>query len=409
MAKRSMKIKRYHSVGGTRKNPRVLRRVVVILLIAAAIFAVGWFGASHSIDRITDFWYTHISVSRPEEDGSQPEDSSLPEDGTADAPDDSETAEPEPTPPAAAPLTDENGVWGEVALSAMNSEETLRAALSALKQAGVDHAVVALKDERGYIYFDSAVEMAAEAVRAQVDPALFVRLCGEYGLAPCARLEAFRDPLTPYAYREAAVHFQQEGVLWLDTSAELGGKPWFNPYSEQARGYILALAQELAAAGMTDIVFSGVQFPSGYSLEFCYYGENAAQLSRTDCLRECVAMLQTAMAEQEVNAWFEWPAAETLAALTAQESSLVYGDGPAALGAQRLLLAPQAVRNAEGLLILPEAEAAQLAQLAEAAAASGTQRLALDVCALAADPALCQRWETAAQAAGFTHLIRTIS
>jgi hypothetical protein len=134
-------------------------------------------------------------------------------------------------------------------------------------------------------------------VRSGADIGLFVRLCGEYGLAPCARLTAFQDPLTPYAYREAAVYYEREGILWLDTSVELGGKPWFNPYSEQARGYVLALAQELAAAGMTDIVFAGVQFPSGYALEFCYYGENAAQLSRTDCLRECVALLQTAMEE----------------------------------------------------------------------------------------------------------------
>ncbi len=406
MAKRSMKIKRYHSVGGVRRGPRVLRRVLVVLLIAAVIFAIGWFGAARCIDFITDFWYTHISVNRPAEDDPLPEDAAVPEDSSSEPLSGEASGQEEPAP---MPVTDAAGVWGEVALSAMNSEDTLRAALSALKQAGADHAVVTLKDERGYVYYDSAVEMAAEAVRAQTDLSLFVTLCGEYDLAPCARLEAFRDSLTPYAYRDAAVHFERQGVLWLDTSAELGGKPWFNPYSEQARGYILALAQELAAAGMTDIVFSGVQFPSGYALEFCYYGENAAQLSRTDCLRECVALLQTAMTEQEVNAWFEWPAAEAMEALNAAEGTLVYGNGPAVLGAQRMLLTPRAVRNAEGGLMLPGVDAAALTLLAETAVAAGTQRLALDVSGLAADPGLCQQWETAAQAAGFTHFARSMS
>lgn len=290
-----------------------------------------------------------------------------------------------------------------MALSALNSEDALRTALSALKASGVDHAVVTLKDERGYVYYDSAVEMAAEAVRAGADLALFVRLCGEYGLAPCARLVAFLDPLTPYAYREAAVHYEREGVLWLDTSADLGGKPWFNPYSEQARGYILALAQELAAAGMTDVVFSGVQFPTGYALEFCYYGENAAQLSRTDCLRECVAMLQTAMNEQGVTAWFEWPATAALAPADVPAQPLVWGDGPAALGAQCVLLKAEAVRGTDGLLQLPAADAPALQAFAEAAAAAGTQRFALNTTALAADPAVAEAWAAAARQAGFTH------
>ncbi len=401
MANRQVKIKRYRTVGAAgRGGSRTAVRVLAVVLIAAVIFAVGWFGAKPTIDAITNFWYTHISVSR-QEASSVPE--SLPDSLPDSDPEDLQSrpeAEPEPAPE---PVSDASGTWGEVALSALNSEDSLRAALSALQQAGADHAVVTLKDERGYIYYASGVEMAAEAVRAQADLALFVRLCGEYGLAPCARLEAFLDPLTPYAYRDAAVHYERQGVLWLDTSAELGGKPWFNPYSQQARGYVLALAQELAAAGMTDIVFAGVQFPTGYALEFCYYGENAAQLSRTDCLRECVAMLQTTLAGQGVNSWFEWPAEAALGAVGEAAQPLVYGDGPAALGAQRVLLRPEAVRGADGVVQLPEADSAALAAFVAAAQAAGTGSFALDTGALAAAPDIAAAWVEAAQAAGFTH------
>ncbi len=393
MAYKPMKIKRYRSVGASgRSRARIAVHILLVVLLAAVIFAVGWFGAEPCIDAITDFWYTHISVSR-QEDSSAPE--SVPESSVSES-----DAQPEPQPePEPAPVTDAAGVWGEVALSALSSEDALYTALTALKTAGADHAVITLKDERGYVYYNSAVEMAAEAVRAGADLELFVRLCGEVGLAPCARLTAFLDPLTPYAYREAAVYYERDGILWLDTSAELGGKPWFNPYSEQARGYVLALAQELAAAGMTDIVFAGVQFPTGYALEFCYYGENQTQLSRTDCLRECVALLQSTMDGQGVNSWFEWPAEAAL--VPAQP--MVWGDGPAALGAQRVLLKADAVRGADGLRQLPAADADALAAFAAAAAEAGTQRFALNTVALAADPAVAQDWQDAAGRAGFTH------
>ena len=397
MAYKPMKIKRYRTVGASgRSGARTVVRVLLVLLLAAAVFAVGWFGAEPCINAITEFWYNNISVSRLEAPDVQEPDSAAAE--SASQTESEPEPEPEPTP-----VTDASGVWDEVALSALNSEDALRSALSALKAAGADRAVVTLKDERGYVYYDSAVEMASEAVRSGADIGLFVRLCGEYGLAPCARLTAFQDPLTPYAYREAAVYYEREGILWLDTSVELGGKPWFNPYSEQARGYVLALAQELAAAGMTDIVFAGVQFPSGYALEFCYYGENAAQLSRTDCLRECVALLQTAMEEQGVAAWFEWPAAAALAPADAPAQPLVWGDGPAALGARRVLLKAEAVRGADGLLQLPAADAAVLGTFTADAAAAGTQRFALNLAPLAADPAAVQSWQEAAAQAGFTH------
>ena len=403
MAKKAMKIKRYRSVSGAgKKHGSAAVRLLVLLLLAGVIFAIGWFGASHCIDAITEFWYTHISVSRPAQDAEQEQ----PADDSAATGETESVPEVQPEPPAETePVTDDAGTWGEVALSALNTEDALRTALSVLSQSGADHAVLTLKDDRGYVYYDSGVEMAAEAVRAQADIALFVRLCEEYGLAPCARLEVFCDPLTAYARRDAAVHFEREGVLWLDTSAELGGKPWLNPYSADARGYAAALAQELAAAGMTDILFSGVQFPSGYALEFCYYGESAAQLSRTDCLRECVAMLHSAAEQAGANAWFIWPAD---AALFGADVSMVYGDGPAALGAQRILLETKPVRNAEGILQLPEADAAALNTFAAAAGEKGTQRFALDLSALAADPAMENSWLQAAQAAGFTHFWKTL-
>ena len=61
------------------------------------------------------------------------------------------------------------------------------------------------------------------------------------------------------------------------------------------------------------------------------------------------------------------------------------------------------MRGADGLLQLPAADAAVLGTFTADAAAAGTQRFALNLAPLAADPAAVQSWQEAAAQAGFTH------
>ncbi len=399
MARRPVKIKRYYNMGDRyRRRIPAGARVLLILLAAAAIFGIGWFVAPHCIDFVTEIWYENFSVNRP--DSSSSSDSTDVSDSQSEsAPESqSQSESQQPVQPAAQP--DEQGTWGTVALSAFGSEETLREALSQLAQAGVTHAQVTLKDERGYLYYDSAVELAvnAGAVRANADIELFAQLCAEYGLQSAARVCVFRDPLAAYARRTMAVQFRQAGVLWLDTSQELGGKPWLDPYSLDARQYILDITAELHDAGITDVVFAGVQFPSGYALEVCHYSEDPAVISRTECLRECVALLQGTLEERGQRAWFLWPAS-----VLGGVDELVYGSGPAAYGALRVLLDTEIRVNAEGVPLLPECDEAALAAFVQAAAAAGTQRFGLGLQALASDAALAEAWQQTAEAAGFTH------
>lgn len=399
MAPRPIKIKRYRNMGDRRHRRPVFGRVLLFLLLGGMIFALGWFGASRCIDAVTGFWYQHFSVHRPDDSAadSQPEDSSLPQESQGDSASAFEEEPPAPPPVVAA---DAAGCWGELPLSALESEETLRAALDALVARGCNFACLTLKDERGYIYYDSQVELAvsAGAVRATVDVGQFVRLCKTYELHPAVRLQGFCDPLAARADRTAAVQFQRDGVLWLDSSLELGGKPWLNPYSLTARNYLLEISGELAAMGVEDIVFAGIQFPQGYSLEYCYYGEGSDAITRTQCLQECVTLLQSTLEDKDVRCWFEWP---TDAALGLADP-LVYGDGPAAYSALRIFLVPSVSYTAEGLTVLPEPDAAALNSFFEAATAAGAQRFGLSLSTLVGDVALANRWQDITD---FTHIL----
>lgn len=398
MAQRPVKIKRYRNMGTRRRRKPVWGRVVTALLVCAAIFAVGWFGASRYLDSLSDLWHRHFSDSQSQQPTPPPA-----QDGQPQAPDADSDPAPAPPPPAE-PDPDATGSWGEIPLSALDGgQQTLRDALQALSQAGADHVLLTLKDERGYIYYDSKVELAvtAGAVRGTADIPAFVQLCGEYGLVPCVRLQAFCDPVAAYADRDAAVFYQRQGVLWLDTAQDLGGKPWLNPYSLTARQYLVDLSKELVGLGVRDILFSGVHFPRGYALQACYYGDENQQVTRTECLVECVSLLQSTLEEAGARAWFEWPAA----AAFGQEDPLIYGDGPAAYHALRVFLTPAATRTPEGELLLPDCDATALRAFADAAAEGGTQRLGLALGALAADAALQDDWRSQAQKLDFTHFI----
>lgn len=395
MANKKTKIKRYRTMGAAPKTPgKTVVKVLLILLACGCIFAVGWFGASRCIDGVTGFWYKYISVNR-EEASSEP----MSEASSENRVEDSASQQPEESVQPQA--TDAAGNWAEVSLSALSSEETLRTALQNLVNAGADHAVVTLKDERGYVYYNSAVELAAtaSAVRSGADVSLFARLCAEYGLTPCARLVAFQDPLASYGNRSLAVQYQQDGILWLDSSVELGGKPWLNPYSAGARQYVLDLAAEVAAQGVTDIVFAGVQFPQGYSLNFCSYGADTAAVTKEDCLRECVALFQSTLDEQGVRTWFEWP-------VTALEDGQaeIYTT-PAQLGATRVLLTVNKTYTGEDSSVVPESDAALLKDFAAKAQENGTQRFGLNLTQAASDAQISQQWHEQAQAAGFTHFM----
>lgn len=398
MANRPVKIKRYRSVGASGGSRRPLgARLALFVLCAAALFGVGWLVASGSIDSVTDFWYKHFSVHGHADSVS--ESVSAVSDTSAEAASSDTAAESDSQP---ADTGENSGTWGDVALSALSSEDTLRTALSQLAEAGVDHAVVTLKDERGYVYYNSAVELAVKtgAVRSQADVAMFVRVCGEYGIVPCARLVAFRDPLAAGGDRSIAVHYQTQDILWLDSSLELGGQPWLNPYADGARQYVLGLAKEVAGLGIRDVVLAGVQFPQGNGLDLCGYGADTAAVPKTDALRECVALFDTELAKQDVSVWFEWP--ETAA--VGEGLPAVYGDGGlAALGAGRILLTLSAVPGADGAQTLPQPDAAALKTFADAAQKNGTQQLGLSLSAVSADAALSGAWRAAAHGAGFTH------
>lgn len=333
----------------------LLKKVLGGVLLAAALFAVGFWAAPSVLDWGTHTWYTSIRGRDLDAASSQ----------AADEPDsaaDSVSAEqpaPTATPTPAQEVTD--GSWAVLSLSALSSPEGIRQTAADLKAQGVAYALVPLKDASGYIYYQSTVASAASGIAATtVDAGLVAEALTAQGIVPVAYLCAFRDPVSVYADRSMAIHYAGSDYLWLDASADAGGKPWMNPYSDTALQFIGDLIGEVADLGYRQVVLSAVQFPA-YVSEKQDFGDTAG-LDRAGILRQDAAALAQRF-EGRVVLWYEVPYASCVTPSTTLGSVT-----PDALGMENLMiLAPasdpetDAASSAGGTPTLEDAARAMLA------------------------------------------------
>ena len=78
--------------------------------------------------------------------------------------------------------------------------------------------------------------------------------------------------------RTTAVKYQGTDMNWFDNDPNAGGEPWANPASVTMQNYIYDVVKELGAMGVKDFIISGVQLPTGYSLEYRDFGVTNDQL-----------------------------------------------------------------------------------------------------------------------------------
>ena len=95
------------------------------------------------------------------------------------------------------------------------------------------------------------------AVRDYYDLAQATRVAHEHGIWVVARIVSFKDPIVAKADHAIAIH-EVNGSTWHDTN----GVPWLNEYSPGAYAYLISLAKAAARAGVDEIQFDYVRFPS---------------------------------------------------------------------------------------------------------------------------------------------------
>lgn len=336
--RRGRRLKRYHRSYYSGRGRA--KRVGGLVLLVALVFGVGWFAGPHLLDLGTGFWYGVVkgrdtSDSRPADSTAAAQSGQTAQSGAASQPQPTATPEPTALPEVLQPTAQiVEGPWVTVNLSALGSPEAVRTAAESAAAGGAQYALITLKDTSGHLYYASQVAAAQRSIAAStVDAAAVAAAFKAAGVTPVASLAAFRDPIAAYTDRAMGIHYANSDYMWLDNTAAAGGKPWLNPYSPLAVGFVGDLVAEVHGLGYDHVVLTRVQFPWQVSTKQDY-GETGG-LDRAGALAAAITAWDERFAG-EVTLWYEYEYGECAAA------SQSLGALPAQLGAANLLMRVEA-------------------------------------------------------------------
>lgn len=168
---------------------------------------------------------------------------------------------------------------------------------------GINSVVVDLKRADGTIVYPTSVAAAKEINAAQGAKDNFSEILSalrEGGVKVIGVINCFNDPLMASEKSEMAVHYNNTDMLWLDNSREKGGKPWLNPYSQDACNYLIEIIKETVTLPVDRIILSGVQFPSGYSLDLATYEGEETGESRNQTLVSFIEQAESTAGEGKI-------------------------------------------------------------------------------------------------------------
>ena len=148
-----------------------------------------------------------------------------------------------------------------IAASVLADPAEFAALLDVAGDTVVNALVIDVKDEDGWVYYDSGVTLAREvgAVRAWFDIDNVVKEMDDRDLYKIARIVVFEDPVAARALPDMAVIDGDTGVAYVSR-----GQYFLDPFDPVARKYALDLAAEVCSAGFDEIQFDYVRFPAGW-------------------------------------------------------------------------------------------------------------------------------------------------
>jgi len=154
-------------------------------------------------------------------------------------------------------------------------------ALQLLDRTELNGIVIDLKDYTGNVVFrsgDPAVARMGSEVN-RLDLAALVRTFHERGVYVVVRIAAFQDHHLATARPDLAVR-DSAGRIWHDRQ----GLGWVDPASPEVWAYLVAVAKAAAAAGVDELNFDYVRFPSDGDLDglrYPVFDETAGSRRRT--------------------------------------------------------------------------------------------------------------------------------
>lgn len=192
---------------------------------------------------------------------------------------------------------------------------TLRARVDGLidlaGEGAINAVVIDLKDAQGRVGFDTRVsEAIAYRARNPIirDLRSLVRRLQAAGLYVIGRIVVFTDPELARARPELAVHSKSKlarngtrlsaATLWVD-SRELA---WADPGAKEVWDYNIAIARDASSAGVDEVNFDYIRFPSEGNLGDMYFPVSKGRLTRREVIRGFFGYLRRQLQDVRLSA-----------------------------------------------------------------------------------------------------------
>lgn len=287
------KIKRYsHSYRARRRRQQNVLRVLLFLLILAALALVGY-SIAMSLERLSNpsseessgISSSEISSETSSEVSSEPE-SSEP----------SSEAEPEP-------VEDKDIRAIAMPLETMLSDTGRAAFLQGIDTDLYNTVVLPLKDQNGRVWYQTGISHAAACgalTENAVDAAALLAEIEACQLDAAAMIWSLQDDYASHAIYGTSYMFQNDpNVTWLDNSADMGGKSWLNPYLPAAQEYLTLMTAELSEIGFEEIFVFGHQYPTTANQWGMGMGSQNG-VSQADALENLIALMQESAGDSRI-------------------------------------------------------------------------------------------------------------
>ena len=177
------------------------------------------------------------------------------------------------------------GTYHAYALSEddMVSIDAIKEAVKAIPDPqDIDFIEVPLKLAGGKVLYATQAREAAftGALQSSLKAEEIAEAITDAGFRPAAHISTFRDHIVPATLPETGYSFEDGSSQWLDNKPEKDGKPWLDPFSDQAVGYVSFLSGEAAGAGFERVICSDFVFPSFFDSDYDLLGDRYKEEER---------------------------------------------------------------------------------------------------------------------------------
>ncbi len=185
------------------------------------------------------------------------------------------------------------------------SGEKLRKQLDFLDENGLNTVTVDMKDDWGWLTYDSDLKQVkdANALNPRFDLDELIQACHARGIYVVGRVVVFKDKrMFNYEGNRFAIWDVKRNAPWgnrIPVKDEESGETsyeqrefWVDPFSEEVWSYNTAIAAELELRGVDEVQFDYIRFPSDGDLSTARYRNRRDGMSRIEALESFLAMVR---------------------------------------------------------------------------------------------------------------------